>query len=238
MARLAAQGLILTVRLGLQPWAFLATIQVQLLVRGHEPGGWLMRGSTSSLIGFLALIGLIGAFVLASPAVSAEVNISINKTTQRMTVTVDGEERYSWPVSTGMAGYATPTGAFTPSRLEKEHYSREWDDAPMPHSIFFTEAGHAIHGSHAIRRLGTPASHGCVRIAPTNASRLFNLVMAEGLGNTRIEVIGVDPIGAGLERGSGTEGEFRRLTAFDPLAVGIMAGAHAVHLRANTSESP
>jgi hypothetical protein len=192
-----------------------------------------MRGSTSSLIGFLGAL-ILGVFVLASPVVSAEVYISINKTTQRMTVTVDGEERYSWPVSTGMAGYATPTGAFTPSHLEKAHYSREWDDAPMPHSIFFTEAGHAIHGSHAIGRLGTPASHGCVRIAPTNASRLFNLVMAEGLGNTRIEVIGVDPIGAGESAAR----EFSRLTAFDPLTVGIMAGAPAVHLRSNNNESP
>jgi hypothetical protein len=191
-----------------------------------------MRGSTSFVIRF------IGVFVLASPAVSAEVYILVDKTTQRMTVSVDGEQRYSWPVSTGMAGYATPTGAFTPSRLEREYYSKEWDDAPMPHSIFFTEAGHAIHGSHAVGRLGTPASHGCIRIAPAKASTLFNLVMAEGLGNTRIEVIGVDPIGVGLEGGSGAEREFGRLTAFDPLAVGIMAGGPAVHLRTDTSERP
>src|SRR5215207_5180760 len=77
---------------------------------------------------------------------------------QRMTVSVDGETRYSWPVSTGMKGYATPAGSFRPFRLEEEHYSKEWDDAPMPHSIFFTPAGHAIHGSNAIRRLGSPAS--------------------------------------------------------------------------------
>jgi lipoprotein-anchoring transpeptidase ErfK/SrfK len=90
----------------------------------------------------------------------------VNKTTQRMTVSVDGEERYSWLVSTGMTGYATPTGAFTPSGLAKAHFSREWDNAPMPHSIFFTDAGHAIHGSHAIFRLGSPASRRCIRLAP------------------------------------------------------------------------
>src|SRR3712207_2716327 len=103
---------------------------------------------------------------LGSPAASAEVSILVDKTMQRMTVSVDGVERYSWPVSTGMADYATPIGAFTPSRLAKQHYSREWDNAPMPYSIFFTEAGHAIHGSQAVGRLGTPASHGCVRLAP------------------------------------------------------------------------
>jgi lipoprotein-anchoring transpeptidase ErfK/SrfK len=66
--------------------------------------------------------------------------------------------------------------------MEKEHYSKEWDDAPMPYSIFFTDAGHAIHGSHAVSRLGRPASHGCVRLAPANARTLFDLVKAEGLG--------------------------------------------------------
>ncbi|MFD0465899.1 L,D-transpeptidase [Microvirga aerilata] len=141
------------------------------------------------------MVVLIAALAGATKAMGAEVLISVNKTTQRMTVMVDGAERYSWPVSTGLADYATPTGAFTPSRLVKDHYSKEWDDAPIPHSIFFTDSGHAIHGSQAIRRLGTPASHGCVRLAPENARILFSLVMAEGLGNTRIEVTGVDPIG-------------------------------------------
>lgn len=163
--------------------------------------------------------------VLSCAAVEAEVYIAVNKATQRMSVSVNGAERYSWPVSTGMASYATPNGAFTPSRLVKEHYSKEWDDAPMPHSIFFTDAGHAIHGSNAIGRLGTPASHGCVRLAPTNARTLFNLVKAEGLGNTRVEVTGLDPIGAAVG-GYGGGRDFSGLTSFDPLTKGIMAGSH------------
>jgi hypothetical protein len=166
-------------------------------------------------------------FVLAASAAEAEVYITVDKTTQRMTVSVDGSERYSWPVSTGMAAYTTPTGAFTPSRLVKEHYSKEWDDAPMPHSIFFTDAGHAIHGSHAIARLGTPASHGCVRLSPTNAARLFNLVSTEGLENTRIEVTGLDPNGAAFGRGYAGGRDFSGLTSFDPLTTGIMAGYEA-----------
>ena len=116
-----------------------------------------------------SVIALLGGIVLASPA-GAEVSIVVDKTTQRMTVSVNGEQRYSWPVSTGTADYSTPVGTFTPSRLAREHYSREWDNAPMPHSIFFTDAGNAIHYSRATNPLGSPASHGCVRLAPRHAS--------------------------------------------------------------------
>jgi hypothetical protein len=171
-----------------------------------------------------AYVSALFMVAVSSSAAEAEVHIAVDKGTQRMSVSVNGTHRYSWPVSTGMAGYGTPTGAFTVSRLEKEHFSKEWDNAPMPHSIFFTDAGHAIHGSHAISRLGTPASHGCVRLAPTNARTLFNLVKAEGLANTRIEVTGVDPNGGSLTGGSGAGRDFRGLTSFDPLTTGIMAG--------------
>ena len=190
-----------------------------------------MRGLTSSVV------TLLGALALSSPA-GAEVSILVNKTTQRMIVSVNGQERYSWPVSTGMADYSTPNGAFAPSRLAKQHYSREWDNAPMPHSIFFTDAGHAIHGSHAIGRLGTPASHGCVRLAPKNASILFDLIQAEGLGSTRIEVTGVDPIGVALGSGYGAGRDFGRLTSFDPLTTGIMSGGNAARLRAEHRTAP
>jgi hypothetical protein len=102
----------------------------------------------------------------------------------------------------------------------------------MPHSIFFTGSGHAIHGSQAIQRLGTPASHCCVRPAPENAKVLFSLVMAEGLGSTRIEVTGLDPIGTGFG------GSYGRLTSFDPLASGIMAGGPAPRLQTETRRRP
>ncbi len=180
-----------------------------------------------------SLVALTGAALsVMSPVLAAEVLIRVNKTTQRMTVMVDGTERYSWAVSTGLADYATPTGAFTPSRLVKHHYSNEWDNAPMPHSIFFTDSGHAIHGSQAIRRLGTPASHGCVRLAPENAKLLFGLVKAEGLGNTRIEVTGIDPVGMG------SGGSYGRLTSFDPLTSGIMASGPAARPQPDPRRRP
>ena len=172
----------------------------------------------------MSVVLLVAATMMISPVISAEVSILVDKTTQRMTVSVDGQERYSWPVSTGLADYATPIGAFRPSRLAREHYSREWDSAAMPYSIFFTDVGHAIHGSPAVGRLGTPASHGCVRLAPAHASTLFDLVKAEGLGNTRIEITGVDPIGVGLGGGYSAARDYSRLTGFDPRKTGIMAG--------------
>ena len=64
-----------------------------------------------------------------------------------MNVAVDGVERYQWPVSTGNPSHETPNGTFRTFRMEEDHYSKEFDDAPMPHSIFFTKVGHAIHGT-------------------------------------------------------------------------------------------
>ncbi|MGA7490208.1 MAG: L,D-transpeptidase [Xanthobacteraceae bacterium] len=109
-----------------------------------------------------------------------------------MTVAVDGATRWTWPVSTGRRGFATPSGSYTAFRMEKEHFSKEWDDAPMPYSIFFTRQGHAIHGSYETKRLGTPASHGCVRLQPANAAKLYALVERRGVGNVTVVVTGGD----------------------------------------------
>jgi L,D-transpeptidase-like protein len=97
------------------------------------------------------LLALLAFAALAAAPARAELTIQVDKAAQKMTVTVEGAERYVWPVSTGMADYDTPAGEFKPFRMEKTHFSREWDDAPMPHSIFFTHEGHAIHGSYDMR---------------------------------------------------------------------------------------
>ena len=123
-----------------------------------------------------------------------DILIAINKPTQRMTVTVNGHVRYRWRVSTGATKYSTPAGSYTPFRMERMHYSREWDNAGMPHSIFFSSRGHAIHGSNH-PGLGTPASHGCVRLSLGNAATLFALVSAHGVSNTKVVVRGPDPPG-------------------------------------------
>ena len=64
----------------------------------------------------------------------------------------------------------------------------------MPHSIFFTKIGHAIHGTDSESRLGTPASHGCVRLSRANASTLYALVEKEGVLNTTVTLTGSSQI--------------------------------------------
>ena len=121
--------------------------------------------------------------------------INIDKTKQRMTVLLDGVQRYDWPVSTGKAGYSTPSGTFTPLSMNKVWYSKEWDNAPMPHAIFFMKDGHAIHGSYEVSHLGKAVSHGCVRISPQNATTLYTLVEKSGLKNTQVVLAGDTPGG-------------------------------------------
>src|SRR5829696_6062711 len=142
---------------------------------------------------FPTALFLSAALTLAAAEANAKVLITIDKSAQRMAVNVDGDTRWTWPVSTGRRGYATPSGRFTAFRMEKDHFSREWDDAPMPHSIFFTRQGHAIHGTEHRRKIGQPASHGCVRLEPENARVLFGLVRQEGMANTRVVLFGVTP---------------------------------------------
>src|ERR1700726_4835698 len=113
----------------------------------------------------------------------ANVSITIDKNNQLMTVAVDGVERYQWPVSTGIPSRETPNGSFRTFRTGEDHYSKEFDDAPMPHSIFFTKIGHAIHGTDSEGRLGIPASHACVRLSRANATTLYALVEAQGVLN-------------------------------------------------------
>ena len=67
----------------------------------------------------------------------------------------------------------------------------------MPHAIFFTTDGHAIHGSFEVKKLGRPASHGCVRISPQNAAILWGLVREEKMANTRVVLTGTIPGGPG-----------------------------------------
>ncbi|WP_374545776.1 L,D-transpeptidase [Rhodoblastus sp.] len=121
--------------------------------------------------------------------------VHIDKTSQQMTVFLNGAERYRWPVSTGRAGYSTPSGTYTATSMNEIWYSKEWDNAPMPHAVFFMRDGHAIHGSYDVANLGKPASHGCVRLSPENAAILYELVQENGLENTKVVLTGSSPGG-------------------------------------------
>ena len=139
------------------------------------------------------IVPLTAAVISAVPlsqAAYAELLIKVDKSTQRMTVTVNGVQLYNWPVTTGGSGYDTPGGAFKPFRMEIDHYSDEYDNAPMPYSIFFTQTGNAIHGTYEQRNLGRAVSHGCVRLSVKNAATLWNLVKQEKMANTSVVIGG------------------------------------------------
>src|SRR4030088_2450793 len=140
------------------------------------------------------VVAFAGLILFATGAARANVSITVDKNAQLMTVAVDGVERYHWPVSTGLPSYETPNGSFRTFRMEEDHYSKEFDDAPMPHSLFFTKIGHAIHGTDWVSRPGNPASHGCVRLSRANASTLYALVEKEGVLNTTVTLTGSSQI--------------------------------------------
>jgi L,D-transpeptidase-like protein len=136
------------------------------------------------------LIVVASLTLLAAGPASAKVYITIDKDAQMMSVAVDGVERYRWPVSSGDPSHETPNGTFRAFRMEEDHYSKEFDDAPMPHSIFFTKIGHAIHGTDSESRLGSPVSHGCVRLSRAHAATLYALVEEQGVLNTTVTLSG------------------------------------------------
>ena len=136
------------------------------------------------------LVAFTGLMLFATGDAQAKIAITVDKDNQQMTVAVDGVARYHWPVSTGLPSYETPNGSFRTFRMEADHFSKEFDDAPMPHSIFFTKIGHAIHGTDSVNRLGSPASHGCVRLSRANAATLYALVQEQGVLNTTVTLTG------------------------------------------------
>lgn len=145
-----------------------------------------MREGVFRTVASIAAAGLLSLFVMVSAA-EAKVSVRIDISSQTMSISVNGWHYASWRVSTGRSGYLTPRGAFRPYMLKRMHYSRKYDNSPMPHSIFF-RGGYAIHGTGYVRSLGRPASHGCIRLAPGNAARLYSLVRQYGKGGTRIVI--------------------------------------------------
>jgi L,D-transpeptidase catalytic domain len=148
------------------------------------------------------LVAATTLMLFAAGAAQAKVSITVDKDAQMMTVAVDGVDRYHWPVSTGNPSHETPNGTYRTFRMEADHFSKEFDDAPMPHSIFFTKIGHAIHGTESERSLGLPVSHGCVRLSRANATTLYALVEQQGVLNTTVTLTGSSTVALARKRGN------------------------------------
>ncbi len=112
---------------------------------------------------------------------------TVSLSSQTMTVTQDGVLRYRWKVSTARRGYVTPQGSWSAKWLSRDHHSKKYDNAPMPYAVFFN-GGYAVHATFDLKRLGSPASHGCVRLHPDNAAEFFAMTASSGLANTRIVI--------------------------------------------------
>ena len=139
------------------------------------------------------VLGLLAALILSAFAgvAHAGVDVRVDIPAQRMSVTTTDGEAYEWKISSGRKGFRSPNGVYRPTRLEKNWYSRKYGGA-MPYSVFF-RGGYAIHGTGAVGALGRPASHGCIRLHPANAAKLFALVKKHGASQTRIALNGAAP---------------------------------------------
>lgn len=135
----------------------------------------------------LVVIAAAIASVVVPASAWADVQARISKSSQTMDVYVNGALSYSWPVSTGRGRYATPSGTFRPQRLEKRWYSTKYRGAPMHNAVFY-RGGYAIHATTEVGRLGIPASHGCIRLAPRHAAQFYSLVRQYGAARTRISI--------------------------------------------------
>ena len=124
-----------------------------------------------------------------TPATGSAANLvaKVSLGSQTMTVTQNGFVKYRWKVSTARRGYVTPTGSWSAKWLSLNHRSRKYDNAPMPYAVFFN-GGYAVHATFDLKRLGRPASHGCVRLHPDNAAQFFSMAKQAGLSHTRVVI--------------------------------------------------
>jgi len=158
---------------------------------GHSSSDSFVRMSILRL--FRSFCILLAGFAPLCGVALAKVRISIDLSAQQLTA-IRGDESVVWKISSGRRGYETPTGHYKVYRMEPDHHSDEYDQAPMPYSMFFSPRGLAIHGTYE-RGLGRPASHGCVRLSVANARRLYDWISADGGegGGAEVEIYGQTP---------------------------------------------
>lgn len=156
---------------------------------GLEPPGSDVKHSIdgSGLIMRHRLAIMAGAFFLAvGSAHAAAVVARVDVAEQKMVVSHYGKVIHEWVVSTGADEFGgTPRGEYKPYRMHRMWHSRTHNGEEMPFSVFY-DRGWAVHGTTEVDRLGSPVSHGCVRLDPEHAETFYTLVNKVGAGNTRI----------------------------------------------------
>ena len=75
-------------------------------------------------------------------------------------------------IASGGPGYETPRGTFTVQWKNRDHRSAEFDNAPMPFAVFFTDGGVAFHQGDL-----NSNSHGCIRLSREDAETFFNTLV-------------------------------------------------------------
>lgn len=135
---------------------------------------------------FMAVLAVL-AFGFSNHAEAGSITARISISSQTMTVSEGGRVKHRWKVSTARRGYYTPRGSYRAYWASRHHRSRKYDNAPMPYAIFF-KGGYAVHATFDTKRLGRPASHGCIRLHPNNAAVFFSLAQKYGLRNTRVVI--------------------------------------------------
>ncbi|NNF77183.1 MAG: L,D-transpeptidase [Rhizobiales bacterium] len=138
--------------------------------------------------GGFAKTSVFGFNFFKTTAPKGKVVAKIDLSDQRMNIYVNGRRYHTFKVSTARRGYVTPTGSWRPTRLHEMWHSRKYDMSPMPHSVFF-KGGYAVHGTNSISRLGSPASHGCIRLHPADARTFYNMVKSNGMRNTTVKIV-------------------------------------------------
>lgn len=136
---------------------------------------------------FVAFLAVLFMQFHSPSAFAANLIAKVSLSSQTMTVSQNGFVKYRWKVSTARKGYVTPQGSWSAKWLSRNHRSRKYDNAPMPYAVFFN-GGYAVHATFDLKRLGRPASHGCIRLHPDNAAEFFSLASQHGLKNTKIVV--------------------------------------------------
>jgi len=152
-------------------------------------GGWRAADNSTLKQDFLASFhsynssGIVGKLQTANnePKIASGKYIDINLSKQLLTIFKDGTNMGTYRVSTGKAAMPTPTGTYSVLNKQRKRWSKEYH-LFMPYWMQFTRAGHGIHElpewpsgyKEGANHLGTPVSHGCVRLGVGAAATVYN----------------------------------------------------------------